>query len=62
MDQSPRLCDVVGDVTRGVPFRKIDRPPGLYGGYLALIPCVALAVGMLVAPYLSGPGLRMCSL
>jgi len=39
-------------------FRRIDPP---YGGYLALIPCVALAVGVIVGPYL-GPALRMCTL
>lgn len=46
---------------RAFQFRKPDPVPDLYGGYLALIPCVALAVGLIVAPYL-GPALRICTL
>jgi hypothetical protein len=47
---------------RAFQFRKPDPVPDLYGGYLALIPCVALAVLMFAAPWVSGTELRMCTL
>jgi len=49
------------DHLRAFQYRKPEPAPELWGGYLALIPCVALAVGLIVAPYL-GPALRICTL
>lgn len=59
------LCDVVGmsaDHLRAFQYRKPDPVPDLWGAYLALIPCVVLAVGLIVAPYLDGPAIRLCTL
>lgn len=47
---------------RAYQFRKVEPVPGIWGGVLALIPCVTLAVLLLVGPYVTGPVLRMCTL
>ena len=50
------------DHLRAFQYRKPEPVPDLWGAYLALIPCVVLAVLMLMGPWVTAPALRICTL